>query len=388
MTTPTTLARVVDTRQELTQLARDLASEPIVALDVESDGMFAYRAQVCTVQISAGDRYLIVDTLATPIQPLRELLGDSGPVKIVHDVAFDARLLAEAEIALGNVHDTSIAARMVGRTSTGLATLSLAELGVTLDKALQHHDWRERPLLPVHVEYLARDVAFLAALHERLWKEVGERGVEAEVLEETRYRIACAIAAARETDREPGYLGVRGFEKLAPVERAILRRAWAVREETAKRLDVPPARMIATDALVALARVRPKTASELQKVRFPRLSEETSASMLGAVASGIEDGDLPEEDRLRLERPRPSRDELARRRARESKLSAWRKAEAKTRGVDEQVVLPGHCLKALAEANGFEVGTVVGIAGFGACRERYVEALCATLRGAEAELKA
>jgi len=382
VTSPAAAPRLIDARDELTELARAFAAEPRLAIDVESDGMFAYRARVCTVQIAAGEDVAIVDTMATPIDPLAHLLGESGPIKIVHDVAFDARILAEAGIALGNVHDTSIAARLVGRTATGLATLALAELGITIDKELQHHDWRVRPLLATHVEYLARDVIHLAALADLLWREVREKDVEAEVLEETRYRIACAIEGARETDREPGYMGVRGFEKLTPVERAVLRRAWAVREETAKRLDVPPARMIPTDALVAIARVRPRTGEELAKLRLSRLTEQTAPEMIEAVARGIEDGDLPEVDRARLLRPRPSREEIAGRRARESALSAWRKQEAKARGVDEQVVLPGHCLKALAEADGMEVGTVAGIPGFGACRARYVEAIAAALRRA------
>ncbi len=383
MTSLGAASRLIDARDELLGLARALAAEPRLAIDVESDGMFAYRARVCTVQLAAGDDVAIVDAMATPIDPLAHLLGVSGPIKIVHDVAFDARILAEAGIELGNVHDTSIAARLVGRTATGLATLAKGELGITIDKELQHHDWRVRPLLPTHVEYLARDVMHLAALADLLWREVTEKDVEAEVLEETRYRIACAIEGARETDREPGYMGVRGFEKLAAVERAVLRRVWSVREETAKRLDVPPARMIPTDALVALARVRPRTREELAKLRLPRLTDQTAPEMIEAVARGIDDGDLPEADRARLLRPRPSREEIAARRARESALSAWRKEEAKRRGVDEQVVLPGHCLKALAEAEGMEVGTVADVPGYGACRARYAEAIVAALRRAE-----
>jgi ribonuclease D len=339
------------------------------------------------VQICAADRALIIDALATPLDPLAALLGDSGPIKIVHDVAFDARILAESGIELGNVHDTSIAARLVGRTATGLATLALAELGVTIDKQLQHHDWRERPLLPEHVDYLARDVAHLAALHDRLWSEVREKGVEAETLEETRYRVACAIAAVRETDREPAYLGARGFDKLAPVERAIFRRVWQVREDAAKELDVPPGRLISTDALLALARSRPRTKADLAKARL-RIPDETQSQITDAVARGVEEGDIPEEDRAILARPKPSRDEVFRRRTREAGLSAWRRAEAKARGVDEQVVLPGHCLKALAEADGFEVGTIHAVAGFGACRARYLEAIATVLSRAEGEQNA
>jgi hypothetical protein len=51
--------------------------------------------------------------------------------------------------------------------------------------------------------------------------------------------------------------------------------------------------------------------------------------------------------------------------------------------VDEQVVLPGHCVKDLAQAEGMEVGTITGVPGFGACRARYVEAIALSLQRAE-----
>ena len=130
--------------EEIAQVARECAAAPYVAVDVEASGMHAYRAGLCTVQLAwnGGERIAIVDALATPIAPLAAVLGASTPLKIVHDVAFDARLLAEAGIVLGGVHDTAIAARMLARPATGLATLLSSELGISISKALQHHDWR------------------------------------------------------------------------------------------------------------------------------------------------------------------------------------------------------------------------------------------------------
>ena len=373
-------ATVVSTRAGLEELARALARVPRLGLDVESDGMFAYRARVCTVQLVAGGSIALVDTLATSLEPLAGVLGEGGPVKIVHDVAFDARMLASAGLPLGNVHDTSIAARLLGRTATGLASLARAELGVQIDKGLQHHDWRERPLLPSHALYLARDVAYLEALADVLWRELREHAIEPEVLEETRYRIANAIAAAREPERATAYADVKGFDRLAPLDRAVFRRLWRARESAAARLDMPSARTIATDALLALARSRPRTLDALAKARLPRERlDAMGPELIEAIARGIEDGDLPPEERAALATPRPVRDEIARRRAREGALTAWRKGEAKRRGVDEQVVLPGHCLKALAEAETMEVGTIQAIPGFGECRARYVEEIASAL---------
>jgi ribonuclease D len=391
-----THVRIVSAREELEELARAFAPLPRIAVDLESDGMFAYRARVCTVQLAAAAaaaaqtraaevQVAVVDASAVGLEPLAALLGEGGPVKVVHDVAFDARLLAESGLAIGNVHDTAIAARMLGRTATGLASLAMSELSITIDKGLQHHDWRERPLLPSHVEYLARDVEHLDALATKLWAEVTARGIEAEVLEETRYRIATAIAAAQSADRVSAYGFAKGFDKLGAVERAVFRRLWEVREDEARRADVPSAKLIATDLLAAIARRRPGSPAELAALRLPPRARVASDALLEAIARGAAEGDVPEEDRARFTPPRLSRTEIARRRGRERSLSAWRKAEAARRGVDEQVVLPGHCLKDLAEADGMEVEDVLRTPGLGACRAGYAGAMVEALRRAQAE---
>jgi ribonuclease D len=377
-------ARIVSAQGELLELARALASAPRIGLDLESDGMFAYRPRTCTVQLASADLIAIVDAIATPLDPLGALFGEGGPVKVIHDVAFDARMLAEAGIALGHVHDTAIAARMLGRAATGLASLAKSELGIAIDKSLQQHDWRERPITKAQLDYLARDVAHLGALDDVLWGEVVARGIEDEVIEETRYRIKGAIAAARETDRAPGYGFAKGFEKLEAASRAALRRLWEVREREAAQLDVPIAKLIPTDLLVAIARQRPADEGRLAEMRLPPRVRPLATVLVAAVRRGEEDGDAPAEDLARFEPPRPSREAITLRRTREKGLTAWRKAEAAARGVDEQVVLPGHCVKDLAESKGMEVEDVTAVAGFGACRARYAPTIAEVLRRASA----
>src|SRR5215471_14592865 len=180
---------------EVARAAARFAGAPKVAFDLESNGLFAYKATICTVQLGAEGEVFVVDALVAPLEPLRDLLSDKGPLKVVHDVAFDARMLAERGIRLGNCHDTSIAARMLGRTSTGLATLLLGELGVAVDKTLQSHDWGKRPFDAAALTYLATDVLHLDALDDALWAAIDGAGISEEVHEETRYRLKTAITA-------------------------------------------------------------------------------------------------------------------------------------------------------------------------------------------------
>jgi ribonuclease D len=378
--------RIVAVDGELDEVAAEAHPSRRLALDLEASGMFAYRARICTIQLAwdAATRIAVVDALATSIAPIGRLLGEQGPTKIVHDVAFDARLLAESHIALGNVHDTSVAARMLGRTATGLASLLQSELGLRVKKTLQHHDWRVRPLDRAVLDYLAEDVAHLEALESKLWTEVTERGIEDAVLEETSYRIACAIAAVNAPASPPPYVRVKGAARLAERDLAALRVVAGVREREAQLRDVPPHKVAPNEALIAVALARPASSGQLARVRGISTSSPAARAFVAELVSAIATaGDrLPEEERAYFEAPRVPAAIARARRKREARVLSWRRAEAKLRGVDEQVVLPGHCVKDAVDADVRDVETLSRIPGIGAFRlRRDGDAIVGVLRG-------
>jgi len=386
---------VVTRDDDLRGLLIPLARTHRLAVDIEASGMFSYQARPCTVQLGwdGGREIAVVDVLATPIAMLAPALGAGGPVKIVHDVAFDARLLADCGIELGNVHDTAVAARMLSRPATGLATLLEVELGVHITKGLQQHDWRERPLDERMLEYLAADVAHLESLEQKLWSELQERGIEDAVLEETRYRIASAMAAARPGPAVPAYARVKGAARLSERELAALRVAAELREHEAERRDVPPHQVASADALLAIARARPASVEALALVKIRGISTATpesqafGAALLRAVAGA---GDhIPESERTYFEPVRIPVEQARLRRERETRLIAWRRTEAKRRGVDEQVVLPGHCLKDVVNAASGSAEELARVPGIGAFRiAQDGEAIAKALLGAVDEARA
>ncbi|HEY8430612.1 MAG TPA: HRDC domain-containing protein, partial [Sandaracinaceae bacterium] len=76
----------------------------------------------------------------------------------------------------------------------------------------------------------------------------------------------------------------------------------------------------------------------------------------------------------------PVREERARQRAREKRLSEWRRMEAERRGVDAQAILPGHCLRDLARLGPRSREELARVGGLGQKRiELYGEALLSML---------
>src|SRR5690606_19744788 len=139
--------RFVDDPAELPRVLDELEETPAIALDIEGDGFHRYRARLCTMQLAGAGAPVALDTLAIrDLTPLAPLLGPHGPVKVLHDASFDARMLARRGVTLARVFDTSIAARFLGERATGLASLLARHLGVELAKDEQQGDWGARPL--------------------------------------------------------------------------------------------------------------------------------------------------------------------------------------------------------------------------------------------------
>jgi ribonuclease D len=346
-----------------------LRRAPALALDTEGDGMFRYRARLCTVQLGGAGEIAVLDTLALAPAPLLcELLGPHGPEKIVHDTSFDARVLFAHGVELGRVFDTAVAARFLGIAATGLSSLLLKFFDLRLSKHQQQADWGLRPIGAEAMRYLEDDVRHLEALAARLLDEVRARDIEPEVREECAY----LLAEARKDERAPEapWMRVKGAALRPPRERARLFELAEEREQLAREVDQPPARFLANDALLALARERPNTLDALARTLGARA--EYAERFAAALARAEHASDAPAEQVARLTPPAPGAAELACRKRRKGALLEFRDAEAKRREVDVQVVLPGHCVADIIDLPCVDLEALRTIPGFGVCRlQRY-----------------
>ena len=67
-----------------------LINEPSIAIDLEANSLFAYREQVCLIQISIPDKDYIIDPIADfRFNELREILLNPSIEKIFHAAEYD-----------------------------------------------------------------------------------------------------------------------------------------------------------------------------------------------------------------------------------------------------------------------------------------------------------
>ncbi|MEZ4393447.1 MAG: HRDC domain-containing protein [Polyangiales bacterium] len=366
---PDTLARAVDERFDA----------PLLAVDCESNAMHAHRARVCVVQIAVADpevtspRVVLVDTLRLGVGgPLGALLSASGPKKVFHDLGYDARILAAEGVVLGNSVDTAVQARMLGEPATGLASLLSKRFGLSLDKRFQHHDWALRPLRPDALRYLAGDVADLGRLYASLRDEVEALGIRDEVECETAWALRRALDDALDEAKRarPPFAKIKGYREMRGASRAALRELADARERLAAARDVPIGRILPNAVALNIARERPVDRARLLDVAGAQhVNAPWSAAWIDAVARALASPSLSDAERELFAREEAPRDR-AERKERAARLTAWRREEAARRGVDVQVVLPGHCVEALS---GFADPThddLASLEGLGESRRR------------------
>jgi ribonuclease D len=371
VTEPEVAVRIVD----------DIAAAHRVAIDTESNGMYVYDPQVCMVQAAWEDRagtvqVAVFDTLAVSPALLAPVTSAASCIKVIHDLAFDARMLSRHGVALATVLDTSVSARYLGIVATGLASLLASELGIIVDKSLQTADWGKRPITPDALEYLTGDVRHLLALHDRLWERVVQAGIEDEVQTETAYKLACALNDPRAA---PPWVRIRGAEGLDDTGRAVLRElAWA-REELAAQRNVPLYKVVGDKQLVELAARRPMRPHGIRRVLSAGRGahdEQITSMVQQAIIRGTAAGRLGDDDAAWLQVDRVDSETAQRRKRIDARLRAWRKAEAARRHVHEQVVLPTHCLERIVTHELRGPDSIAQIPGFGDARtRRYAQVL-------------
>lgn len=266
MPTGTRLSRFVNTDEGLAELLRCLSGETTIALDTESNSFHAYFERVCLIQISTRDRDYALDPFRVDPKPLASLFADPRVEIVLHAADYDVRSLKrDFGFRFARLFDTMLAARLLGRPQVGLAALVREHFGMQLAKEYQRSDWGRRPLSADQIAYAYRDTRYLLALRDLLAAELAEHGRMAEARAMFDKQAACE-PRPRRFDAD-GFWRIRGVRALDPASRAVVRALYLLREERARAANRPPFKVFGDDALLELARARPRTCNDLARVK-------------------------------------------------------------------------------------------------------------------------
>ena len=361
-----------------------LRAQPAVAVDTESNSLYAYREKVCLIQFSIPAQDYIVDPLALrDLAAMQPLFADPEIEKVFHAAEYDLICLwRDFGWKVRGLFDTMMAARALGWEQVGLAAILREQFSVPTSKRFQRADWGKRPLSAAQLAYAQLDTRYLLRLRERQASELRKRGQWPEVSEEFE-RIACAGARSSPDpavgqQAAEGFWRIRGARKLGERERAVLRKLHQYREDVAERKDQPLFRVMGDATLLALAQRAPRNKRELHGIDGMTAGQiqRHAKGVLRAVQRG-----------LQAEPPQPPLSRSGGRRvaARYEALREWRKRRAQRRGLGSDVILAREVLWALARVAPASMAELESVQDLGAWRRaEYGEEILCVLRAARA----
>ena len=350
---------LVTTQRGLAELCDDLSAQPAVAVDTESNSLYAYHDRVCLVQLSTAEADYIVDPLSgLDLVSLGEMFSDASTQKIFHAAEQDvAGLKRDFGFGFDNVFDTMWAARILGWSRVGLADVLKKAFGVSTDKRYQRFNWGARPLPQDALDYARKDTHHLLPLRDVQVEELRRIGRLEEAIEV--FGQLAQTPAAGPSFGPWGFWRLKEVHDLTERERAVLWEVYHWRDRVARERNQPPFRVASGRALLALARSRPRKPDNLTEV--PGLARHLLRRYGPALLAAVARGEKAPAPKPPPSSPRPSDEQLARHKA----LRSWRRRVAARRGVDSDVVLSNAVLWALAERNPATLEELEGIEGLG-----------------------
>jgi ribonuclease D len=331
----------------LKHLVRILADQPIIAVDTESNSLFAYREQVCLIQFSTPDADYLVDPLAIrDLSSLGPIFSDPKIKKAFHAAEYDLLCMKrDFGFKFNNLFDTMLAARIVGRKEVGLGSLLEAEFNIQVNKRHQRANWGQRPLPIYLLEYARQDTHYLIPLRERLEQQLIEKGFLP--LAEEDFRRVCEVEANPENGKTACWK-VNGSTHLSPQQVAVLQELCKYRDDVARSYNRPLFKVFSDQILGAIAKALPNTLDELKAV--PGITDHQyqkhGKALLQAVKRGLQAEPLHPPRNIR-----PDERYLARLEA----LKHWRKQKAHDLEVESDIILPRDLLYLLAAKNPLEM---------------------------------
>lgn len=345
----------------LQELVSQLAQETLLAVDTESNNLYAYTGRVSLIQISTRQQDYIIDPLTIEdMQPLGTLFADATIEKIFHAAEYDLICMRrDFGFQVKNLFDTMYGARLCHIEPFGLADLLYEFFEVEADKSHQRDNWGKRPLPLDSLHYAQMDTHYLLALRD----VIRQRLADLERLDESLEVFEDVLRIeAKESDFDPeGYWKIGAPRSFTGRQMACLKELYLLRDKIAREDDVPAFKILTNNALVALVREAPKKNNDLYRIHevpngFARLHGQ---EIMDALTKGRQT-QIPHVPQPEI--PDPILTE------RYMSLHAWRKETAMQRNLDASLIVSKNTLWEIARLLPQDKTSLGAITGIGAWR--------------------
>lgn len=330
----------IDDPVKLERLVPLLENESRLAIDTESNSLYAYHEKVCLLQISTAGVDYLIDPFKVNLAPLAQIFSNTRIEKIFHAAEYDLICLKrDYQFEVNHLFDTMIAARILGLPEVGLGSLLASRFGIILDKRYQRANWGIRPLTEPMKIYAALDTHYLFRLRDSLLQNLMEKDLLP--LAEEDFRLISKAEVHGQNGSNMNCWKVAGAARITPRQAAVLNQLCLYRDEQARKADLPHFKVLSNQQLVALCTAEITKIEELENVEgmTTKLLRRHGEQLFSAITKGLASPPIPKPIRPRLDEQYLVRME---------KLKQWRKKIGKELKVESDVILPKDLVEALA----------------------------------------
>lgn len=240
--------------------------EKVLAVDTEFIRDSTYYPSLCLIQIAGINFAAAIDPLAKlDMSPIWELLLNKNILKVFHagrqDIEIFFGLMGEIPTP---IYDTQIAAMFCGLgDQVSYESLVNNFLGLSVNKEHQFTNWLQRPLSKNQINYAISDVTHLINIFPLIRKAIKDNNREEWVTKELEYLSKKELYKVR-ADEVWKKIKLKNSN---PQMLNLLKYLAYWRENECKKRNIPRNRLIRDDVLINISFSKPKTISELKKIR-------------------------------------------------------------------------------------------------------------------------
>jgi len=280
-------AQLITTAEQLGEALAHVREKGLFAYDTEFIGEESYWPRICVVQLATTERVILVDAFAVgDLKPIFELVADPALLTLVHAGTQD---LEPVRRVLGrepaNTLDVQVAAAFAEMPwPAGLEKLVERFAGHKLSKGHTFTNWDARPLSASQLRYAADDVRYLPLVWERLRCELESRGSLAWALRECEQ----SVKIPARFDEESQVRRTLKSWPMKPAQVPTLRLMTRLRDEIARKEDLPHRVVMPDETLAEIVKQRPVSAQQLAAVRG--LPKRFAQKYADAIAQAVDEG--------------------------------------------------------------------------------------------------
>jgi len=238
----------------------------VIALDIEAESnLHAYGEKLCLVQIFDGVNNIIIDPLKIDNDTLKLLFENPNTLKVMYDAGSDLSVLKNtAGIEIKSILDLRPATELLNYEKKDLHSVIAFELGIFLEKKrkYQKHNWINRPLSELAIDYALNDVIHLLALKDIILAKLYTK----KLLEPFLLKNLQVQNKDYTRDPEDKYRKIRGYSRLRNGKKIVFRKVFDIREKYAKSYNMTPHSVIQKSDLINIV----EDPAFIGKIRFTK----------------------------------------------------------------------------------------------------------------------